>query len=462
MLEITSMHWVYVIMILVILIIMIMRKDIIIPCVIGIFLIGLVGTGSVITGIRGIFNSFVVAGVELAGVIYVISIIVAMSKMLEDIGANMIMVAPAARIIKSPNVAFWFSGIIMLIISWFFWPSPATPLVGAVLLPIALKVGLPAMGFAVAINLFGHGIALSSDYIIQGAPAITASAAGIEVTDVITQGVPLVLVMSAVTVAIAFIMLKKDMESGKIQASQAADQVEENIDITKVSKVAKWAALIVPLVFLLDIVGMFLFGLTGGDATALVGGSATVLMIVFTLLEFKGKGLDKIVTYIKEGFVFGMEIFGPIIPIAAFFYMGEIDPIQAVFGQEILAENSQGILSDMGLLLAQNIPLNTPTVAIAETIVGTITGLDGSGFSGMSLTGSVAHVFGMAIDGSIAVLAALGQIAAIWVGGGTIIPWSILPVAAICKIDPMDLARQNFKPVVIGLVVTTIVAMFLI
>lgn len=350
----------------------------------------------------------------------------------------------------------------MLIISWFFWPSPATPLVGAVLLPIALKVGLPAMGFAVAINLFGHGIALSSDYIIQGAPAITASAAGIEVTDVITQGVPLVLVMSAVTVAIAFIMLKKDMESGKIQASQAADQVEENIDITKVSKVAKWAALIVPLVFLLDIVGMFLFGLTGGDATALVGGSATVLMIVFTLLEFKGKGLDKIVTYIKEGFVFGMEIFGPIIPIAAFFYMGEIDPIQAVFGQEILAENSQGILSDMGLLLAQNIPLNTPTVAIAETIVGTITGLDGSGFSGMSLTGSVAHVFGMAIDGSIAVLAALGQIAAIWVGGGTIIPWSILPVAAICKIDPMDLARQNFKPVVIGLVVTTIVAMFLI
>lgn len=462
MLEITAMHWVYVIMILVILAVMIMRRDTIIPCVIGIFLIGLVGTGSIVTAIRGIFDSFVVAGVELAGVIYVISVIVAMSKMLEDIGANVVMVAPAAKIIKSPNIAFWLSGIIMLIISWFFWPSPATPLVGAVLLPIALKVGLPAIGFAVAINLFGHGIGLSSDYIIQGAPAITASAAGIETTEVMVKGVPLVIVMSVVTVAIAFIMLKKDMASGKIKAPQAIDETEKNVDITQASKVAKCTAIIVPIAFLLDIIGMFAFGLTGGDATALVGGTATIIMIIFTTLEYKVRALDKITEYVKEGFVFGMQIFGPVIPIAAFFYMGEIDPIQAVFGEGILAENSQGILSDMGLLLAQNVPLNTPAVAVTETIVGSITGLDGSGFSGMALAGSVARVFGMAINGSIAVLAALGQIAAIWVGGGTIIPWSIIPVAAICKIDPMDLARQNFKPVVIGLTVTTIVAMFLI
>jgi hypothetical protein len=33
-----------------------------------------------------------------------------------------------------------------MVISWFFWPSPAVALLGAVLLPVALRVGLPALG----------------------------------------------------------------------------------------------------------------------------------------------------------------------------------------------------------------------------------------------------------------------------------------------------------------------------
>lgn len=72
----------------------------------------------------------------------------------------------------------------MLISSLFFWPSPAVALIGAVLLPAALRVGLPALGAAMAMNLFGHGIALSGDYIIQGAPKLTADAAGLPVGSV--------------------------------------------------------------------------------------------------------------------------------------------------------------------------------------------------------------------------------------------------------------------------------------
>ncbi|WP_213094329.1 hypothetical protein [Bacillus sp. FJAT-49736] len=49
-----------------------------------------------------------------------------------------------------------------------------------------------------------------------------------------------------------------------------------------------------------------------------------------------------------------------------------------------------------------------------------------------------------------------------FVGGGTIIPWALIPAAAICNVDPFDLARRNLIPVIIGLVVTTIVAVFLI
>ena len=94
--------------------------------------------------------------------------------------------------------------------------------------------------------------------------------------------------------------------------------------------------------------------------------------------------------------------------------------------------------------------------------MGVITGLDGSGFSGISLVGSVANLFSTAIGSGIATLTALGQIAGIWVGGGTIVPWALIPAAAICNVDPFELARRNLLPVAIGLIVTTIVAMFLI
>ena len=94
--------------------------------------------------------------------------------------------------------------------------------------------------------------------------------------------------------------------------------------------------------------------------------------------------------------------------------------------------------------------------------MGAITGLDGSGFSGISLVGSVAQIFSTALGGGIATLTALGQLAGIWVGGGTLVPWAVIPVAAICGVDPFELTKKNFKPVIIGLVVTTIVAILLI
>lgn len=48
------------------------------------------------------------------------------------------------------------------------------------------------------------------------------------------------------------------------------------------------------------------------------------------------------------------------------------------------------------------------------------------------------------------------------IGVATLIPWALIPAAAICKVDPFELARRNFLPVVIGLIVTTIIAMFIL
>ena len=79
---------------------------------------------------------------------------------------------------------------------------------GAILLPVAVRVGLPNW-VAIAMNLFGHGIALSGDFVIQGAPKLTADAAGLPVSSVVSASVPLVIVMGVVTTSVAFSSYEK-------------------------------------------------------------------------------------------------------------------------------------------------------------------------------------------------------------------------------------------------------------
>jgi hypothetical protein len=219
-------------------------------------------------------------------------------------------------------------------------------------------------------------------------------------------------------------------------------------------------AILVPVLFALDVVLMFTMNLQGGDATALVGGTALLLMLFISMAVHRKKGLEEATTYMTDGFLFGFRIFGPVIPIAAFFYLGD-SAFFELFGK-VLPAGSHGIVNDLGSALASAVPLNPAVGAVTLTAVGAITGLDGSGFSGISLAGSIANLFAASIGHGIATLTAMGQIAAIWVGGGTLIPWALIPAAAICGVDPFELARRNVKPVVIGLAVTTIFAMFLL
>ena len=461
--ELNLLHYIFMIFTLLILVVMIRKRDTTLVCVLGIFLLGLVATSSLSAGIMTVFNSFIYAIVQLMGTILIISVIVAMSTILMKTGINEIMVSPFTKLIKTPTLAYWVIGILMMIISFFFWPSPAVALIGAVMLPIAIKAGLPALGVAMAMNLFGHGIALSGDYIIQGAPRLTSDAAGIPIGDVMSASIPLVIVMGVVTTVLAFIFLKRDMKNGNLSVKDGDHkQVEEDSELKNIlsPRTKKVLAILIPLLFLLNVVIMLTLNLQGGDATALIGGTAIFTLILISMLVHKKDSLEEITKYLVKGLKFGFEIFGPIIPIAAFFYLGD-EGFLHVIG-DYLPQASEGIVNDLGLALANAVPVNKAVGAVTLTGVGAITGLDGSGFSGISLAGSVARLFGVAIGSGIATLTALGQIAAIWVGGGTLIPWSVIPAAAICGVDPFDLTRRNFKPVVIGLVITTIVGMFLI
>jgi hypothetical protein len=462
-LTLTSLHYIYLIFIIIIILAMVKKKDISLLCILGIFILGLAGTESIYKSIMGVFNSFVYATKELMPTIFIISIITAMSNTLIDSGINDEMVSPFKKIIKNYWVAYWVIGIVMMILSWFFWPSPAVALIGALFLPIAKKAGLPAIGVAISMNLFGHGIALSSDYIIQAAPKLTADAAGIPVGDVIAASVPLVIVMGVVTTTMAFYFLRKDIKAGVISNEYKIEEITGDSSVSmsiSSKKIRRLLALLILVFFAFDIFIMYVAKLQGGDATALIGGTAIFILSLISLIAYKENPLEKITDNLVKGLQFGFKIFGVVIPIAAFFYLGDSAFID-IFGK-ILPEGSSGIVNDLGAALASTVPVNSIVSASTLTVVGAITGLDGSGFSGISLVGSVSKIFSTALGGGVATLTALGQIAAIWVGGGTVIPWALIPVAAICGVDAFELAKKNIKPVVIGLVVTTLVAMFII
>ncbi|WP_201715419.1 hypothetical protein [Rossellomorea arthrocnemi] len=462
--DLTALHWIYLVFIGLIILFMIFRKDTTIVCILGIFSIAVVATGSLSGSISSIFNSFIFAITELLSTILVISIIVAMSKGLTSTGINDVMIRPFTKFIRTPALAYWTIGLVMMFISWFFWPSPAVALLGAVLVPVALRVGLPALGIAMAMNLFGHGIALSGDFVIQAAPKLTADAAGIPVSEVISASIPLIIVMGVVTTVTAFIFLKRDMKRGVLTVdSSSLSTIGQDQDTSPDLLSTGWKkaiAILIPILFAADITAMVLFDLQGGDATALIGGTSIIILLLISLAAYKGKGLEKTTSFMIDGFQFGFKVFGPVIPIAAFFYLGD-SGFQTIIG-DFLPSTSHGIVNDLGASLAAAVPLSKAVGAITLTTVGAITGLDGSGFSGISLAGSVANLFAESIGSGIATLTALGQVAAIWVGGGTLVPWALIPAAAICGVDPFELARRNLLPVFIGLMATTIVAMFLI
>lgn len=459
MVALTSAHWLFLFWVFVVIVVMALRKDPLIPCILGLLTVGWVVKQSVVGAVSTIFNALIVAGNEFWGIIVVISLIVALSKLLSDTGADYLVMSPAAKLMVNPDIAFWVLGLSMLLASWFFWPSPAVALIGATMVPVAVRAGLPVMGAAIAMNLFGHGIALSTDYVIQGAPTITAKAAGF--TDpgpIISASIPLAITMGLVTTVTAYFLIKKDMRKNPdaLKNEQTAFLAKEvRKDVTTISYILAWAT---PLAFLADVAAMWILKLKGGDATALLGATALIILAVGTMLKDGWEGLEKITDYIRDGFMFGIKVFAPVLIIGGFFFLGKGDLAKSILG----VNTATGFLEDFGIVLSQVIPLNKVFVAIVSLATGIIVGLDGSGFSPLPLVGSVAATFGSAMDVDKATLAALGQIAGVWTGGGTIIPWGLIPVAAITGVNPIELARRNFVPVVLGFIATTIVAIFLL
>ncbi len=457
----TFLHWFYLAVVLTVIVLMIFRRDVVLPCLAGIFLIGVISQESLVGGGQTVFKALERAGTELFDIMLVIALMVAMLKALQSMGADYLMVAPAKRLMRKPSVAFWALAGVMFLASTFFWPTPAVALVGTILIPVAIAAGLSPMAAAQALNLAGHGAALSGDVVLQGAPAITARAAGVDVGLVVTKGAMLGWTVGLVALLVAFFMLRKEIFAGKPQSTELL-QTEAPKEYPKYAKI--FAAL-VPLVFFTIVFIMVrsnldpdIPGIRGGSATALLGGAAAVMMMLSTVTHHRGQGLEKIVEFLRDGFLFAIKVFAPVIPIAGFFFLGAPRHAAAILG-----EGTPGYMFDLGTALAANIPLSAVPLAFGIVLVGLLTGLDGSGFSGLPLVGSLAASLGGPTGVDVATLAALGQVAAIWAGGGTLTAWAfgVVADAGIAGVRPIDLVRRNFIAVMAGLLVATILAIFL-
>lgn len=465
----TPLHYAYLIGVIAILAVMVRRRDTPAVCIAFLFILGVIGLGSVAGGIMTVFNAVLYAAREFMEVIATIALVTALSKCLKDLGSDYLMMVPMSRVMKTPSLTWWILGLTMFLFSLFLWPSPSVALVGAIMLPFAVKAGLNPLAAAMAMNLFGHGFALSYDFVIQGAPGVSAGAAGVSSADILTQAAPVFWVMGIATVVSAFLLNRRTMGiQSVVPAGPRLFGGGEGADSGELSsggdggvsgtgglsrqpapsrKAAMTLAILTPLAFLADILMMFAFNLKGGDATSLVSGTAALVMCAGAALGFKGRFLEKVTDYVTDGFLFAIRIFAPVIIIGAFFFLGG-SGITTIMGDQF----QSGIMNDWAVWLAHNAPLNKYMAALIQMVVGALTGLDGSGFSGLPLTGSLARTFGLAVGASVPVLASLGQITAIFVGGGTIVPWGLIPVAAICDVSPLELARKNLLPVLIGFI----------
>lgn len=470
-----------------------------IPAVIGTLVVITAITGDPIRGIIGIFSASFVAAQELFNIFLVITFMTALLNALKRMEADVKMVAPFRKVMVNGPSSFLVIAVATYFISLFFWPTPAVPLVSAILLPAAIAAGLPPLAGAMVIAICGQGMALSSDYIIGVAPGISAKAAGANISALAVADKALALswITGVVALSMVFFLMRKhfkkpnpqlldnwiksdvtlasEIESVEHQGTHHKEMIAEGTaDPIKTAhsrlspdqeRKSKILAIVTPVAFLTAIVIMILPRvipglpvLQGGDAAGLIGGFAFLIMMLATYFaEGPRKMFEVCPDHMTDGFVFAFKAMGSVLPIAGFFFLGASESASAILGMS--ESETPSLLFEMISAGQQFIPENHFMVAFGILLVGIISGIDGSGFSGLPLTGALSGALGPVVDMPVETLAAIGQLGAIWTGGGTLIAWSsLIAVAGFARVHILDLVRALTLPVLLGLAISTICA----
>lgn len=552
--DLTVSHWVYLVGVVTILGTMLARKNIVVPAVFFTFLTALVFKKSLAGGLAGVFNASLVSAQQLFSIFLIIALVTGMLGALQALGADTKMVAPFRGVMRNGHLAFWTLAVVTYLISLFFWPTPAVPLIGAVLIPVAIRAGLRPMAVAFTVAVAGQGMALSSDFVIRVAPGLSAKAAGVNADSVANRAMILSLIVGVTALVIGYVVEMRRMRTPSeqwLEEWEAGDVEATVLEVTELEhpptvghgpalrelelegavagshsaiggatghhvsvpaggggvglggdglppaeeperlslrgshdtatvapgNVRPWVstlfAVAVPLAYLV-LIGYLIYsmsdagranGVKGGDAAALVGGIAAITIFLAAFAEGRSTFLERSAEHVVDGLVFAFKAMGAVLPIAGFFFIGNGDFAGQILG---VAPNQDGspagpaFLYDLVLHGQSHLPTNSFVTAFGILIVGMIAGLEGSGFSGLPLTGSLAGTLGHVTGVDSETLAAIGQMGNIWSGGGTLVAWSsLIAVAGFARVPVIELARRCFVPVVSGLVLATILAVLL-
>lgn len=503
--SLTLAHWMYLLGIVAIFVTMICRTTVVVPAVLATFLVAFAHTGSIITAFTSLFNASLVAAGQLFNIFLIIALMTSLLGALKSLGSDVKMIMPFQKIMVNGHVAFVILAVVTYSISLFFWPTPAVPLVGAILIPAAIAAGLPAMGALLAIAIAGQGMALSSDYIIQVAPGISAQAAGVETYLVADRTFVLSLITGIVALGLAYWKIRGGIKTpdqnllvawSNVTTAESGDVESENQEIQQRTqgtfphksslatgsgasihhddaeadpyaamreKWAKFFSVMVPAAFVVIVAYMvtakfsdMVPGMIGGDGAALVGGVAALILLFATWAGAGKKFLSVASDHVTDGLVFAFKAMGAVLPIAGFFFIGNDETVGAILGLGA-DEAAPAFLFDLVHSASWAIPDNSFFVAISLLLMGMITGADGSGFSGLPLTGALAGALGETVGTDAATLASIGQMGAIWTGGGTLVAWSsLIAVAGFARVPVLDAVRTLFIPVFSGLLIATL------
>ncbi|MCW2699499.1 MAG: putative rane protein yhfA [Blastococcus sp.] len=505
--DITFGHWVYLAGLASIIIAMAMRKNVVVPAIIATFLTTIAFTGSLPRGISSVFQASLASATELFSMFLIIALITAMVGALTAIGAERKMIQPLTRLMINGPVAYIALFLISYVFSLFFWPTPTLALLAATLVPAAVRAGLSPMGAAIALALAGQGMALASDYVIGIGPSLAAEGAGVAASDVANRALVISWIVGGVAAVMCYFMTVRRSSvarvtrrvhqeagvGGRGTAGPTTDNPVETAvaDADRTDKdpadgrLGNWSpaggadsteppqtnpmrarlfAIMVPLVFGSLLVYMLLGRFTdlvtvdAGVGASLVGGAAALILLLIALNTDGWRSLETYSTHIVSGLTFAFKNMGVVIPVAGFVFMGISGFSSRIMG---LGEDTEGpaFLFDAITRVQASLPDIPIVVTLAVLLAGMVVGLDGNGWAGLPLIGSLSDAVSPAAGEQAATLAAIGMNGALWTGGGTLVIWStLIAVATFCGVSVVELARRLFLPVVTGLVVGALAA----
>ncbi|MFT4067364.1 hypothetical protein [Paraburkholderia sp.] len=511
----TSAHWVYLCGVVAIITTLVFRANVVAPAILATFATVFAFSGHVPTAIEAVFFAPLTAALELFNIFLVISLMTALLNALKRINADVRMVQPFRAVMINGHVGFFVLGFVSYVLSLFFWPTPAVPLIAGILLPAAIYAGVPPLGAALCIGIAGLGTALSSDYVIKVAPGISAKAAAVAMPAVADKALLLSLITGGIAFLIAYLKIRKQIlapDAQHLERWEATQVTASSVVIQTTPRRARirrgkpqhatvgdggqagatgttgaarmgmaprdlltpiqerWSkcfAIVIPVTFLAIVAYMVLphlipgfKGASGAAAAALVGGVSALLMVAVAAARDYRSICRSTAEHVTEGFVFSFRAMSSVLPIAGFFFIGVAGTAAPILGLPA-GTAAPGLLADLVKAGEVYIPHNPFFVSYGILLAGMVTGIDGSGFAGLPLTGALAGALGRTVGFDVSTLAAIGQMGSVWTGK-TLTAWSALAaVASFARVPVLQAVRHLLLPVVAGLLVSTLMAILI-